>query len=144
MPWFNDLAVFTYRSRNYEMPSTLFVLSCPGHRHLRHKNLTTDIKITQSLDVTLGSAKANGREPISCLGWVFSFKKGYFVICAIEQHLQAHHSLKLKTQLRVRPVVLSLSMVTHKQTAGSPHPFQASKAVSDIYSKTLYHITKWH
>ena len=27
---------------------------------------------------SVGSAKANGREPNSCLGWVFNFKLGHF------------------------------------------------------------------
>jgi hypothetical protein len=37
-----------------------------------------------------GSAKANGREPKSCLGRVFNFKLGHFVLYAITQHIQKH------------------------------------------------------
>jgi hypothetical protein len=57
-----------------------------------------------------GSAKANGREPKSCLGWVFNFKLGYFVMHAITRHIQACPILELKTQPRFCLVSLSLSM----------------------------------
>jgi hypothetical protein len=50
------------------------------------------------------SAKANGRDPISCLGRVFNFKLDCFVMCAIERHIQAHPSLELKTRARFHPV----------------------------------------
>jgi hypothetical protein len=60
----------------------------------------------------LGSAKANGRDPKSCSGWVFNLKLGCFVMCAIARHIQARPSLELWTQLRFRPVSWSLS---HKQ-----------------------------
>ncbi len=39
--------------------------------------------------VILGSAKANGREPKSCLGQVFNFKLDRFVMHAIARHAQA-------------------------------------------------------
>ncbi len=37
-----------------------------------------------------GSAKAIGREPISCLGRVFNFKLGHFVLYAIAWHTKKH------------------------------------------------------
>ncbi len=37
-----------------------------------------------------GSAKANGREPKSCLGRVFNFKLGPFVMYVIAWHIQKH------------------------------------------------------
>ncbi len=49
------------------------------------------------LMVTMGRAKANGREPKSCLGQIFNFKLGHFVIHAIARHVQACPSLQLKT-----------------------------------------------
>ncbi len=47
--------------------------------------------------ISPGSAKANGGESKSCLGRVFNFKLDWFVMYAIEQHIQAHPSLELKT-----------------------------------------------
>ena len=38
---------------------------------------------TYSRKVQMGSTKANGREPKSCLGRVFNFKLGCFVMCTI-------------------------------------------------------------
>jgi hypothetical protein len=35
-----------------------------------------------------GSAKANGREPKSCLGRVFNFESGHFAMYAIAWHIQ--------------------------------------------------------
>ncbi len=43
---------------------------------------------SQTLNVITGSAKANGREPKSCLGWVFNFKLGHFAMYAIAHHIQ--------------------------------------------------------
>ena len=37
-----------------------------------------------------GSAKANGREPKSCLGQVFNFKLGHFVMYAMVLYIQKH------------------------------------------------------
>ncbi len=37
-----------------------------------------------------GSAKANGREPKSCLGQVFNFKLGHFVMYAMAWSIQKH------------------------------------------------------
>ncbi len=37
-----------------------------------------------------GSAKANGREPKSCLGRVFNFKLVPFVLYAIAWHIKKH------------------------------------------------------
>ncbi len=59
-----------------------------------------------------GSVKANRREPKSCLGWVFNFKSGCFVICTIAWPIKARPSLELKTRPRFRPVSLSLSMMS--------------------------------
>jgi hypothetical protein len=42
-----------------------------------------------------GSAKANGREPESCLGRVFLFELGHSVMDAIAQHTQARLMLEL-------------------------------------------------
>ncbi len=64
-----------------------------------------------------GSAKANGREPKSCLGQVINFKLGrHSIMYAVGQHVQALLSLELKTRLRFHPVSLSLSM---KMTSSS-------------------------
>jgi hypothetical protein len=57
-----------------------------------------------------GSTKANGREPKSCLGRVFNFKLGCFVMCTIAWPIQARLSLELKTRPRFHPVSLILSM----------------------------------
>ncbi len=46
-----------------------------------------------------GSSKASGRELKSCLGRVFNFKLGHFVMHAIAWHIQENQSLKLKTKL---------------------------------------------
>jgi hypothetical protein len=40
--------------------------------------------------INLGSAKGNGREPKSCLGRVFNFKLGPFVMYAMAWHIQKH------------------------------------------------------
>ena len=53
---------------------------------------------------------SNGREPKSCLGQVFNFKLGCFVMCTIAWSTQAQPSLMLKTQPRFCPVSLTLSM----------------------------------
>jgi len=50
------------------------------------------------------------------LGQVFNFKLGLFVLHAIAQHMQARPSLELKTQPRVHPVSLSLSMACTTKT----------------------------
>jgi hypothetical protein len=63
------------------------------------------------LDLQLGSAKANGREPKMCMGRVFNFKLGSFVMYAIARHTQARLSLELITQPRFHPVSLSLYIV---------------------------------
>ncbi len=60
--------------------------------------------------VELWSAKANGRERKSCLGRVFNFKLGCFVMCTITWLIQARPSLELKTWPRFPPVSISLSM----------------------------------
>ncbi len=66
-----------------------------------------------------GSEKDNGREPKSCLGQVFKFKFACFVTYAIiAQHIQACPSLELKTQPRLSPVSLSLSMVWVRKNNG--------------------------
>ncbi len=56
------------------------------------------------------SAKANGREHKSCLGRVFNFKLGCFVMCTIGWHIQARPSQEWKTWPRFHPVSLSLPM----------------------------------
>jgi hypothetical protein len=43
------------------------------------------------------STKANGREPKSCLGWVFNFKLGCFSLCTIAQIIQARPILEYGT-----------------------------------------------
>jgi hypothetical protein len=57
-----------------------------------------------------GSAKANGREPKSCLGRVFNFKLDCFVVYNCMAYIQVLPSLQWKTRPRFRPVSLSLSM----------------------------------
>ncbi len=61
---------------------------------------------------TWGSAKANGREPKNCLGLVFNFKLGCFVMCTIALPIQEQPNLELITRPRFCPVSLSLSMGT--------------------------------
>ncbi len=51
-----------------------------------------------------GSNKANRREPKSCFGRDFNFKLDFFVVYAIERHIQAHPSQELKTRPRFCPV----------------------------------------
>ncbi len=63
--------------------------------------------------VKLGSSEANRREPKSCLGWVFNFKLGCFVMYAIPWDIQARLSLELKTRPRFCPASFSLSMFKH-------------------------------
>ncbi len=58
----------------------------------------------------LGSTNANARKPKSCLGQVFNFKSGCFVIHTIAWFTQAQLSLELKTRPRCCPVSLGLSM----------------------------------
>ncbi len=70
-------------------------------RHIANK---IELRIT-------GSVKANGSETKSCLGRVFNFKLGHFVMCTKAWPIQAGPSLELKTQPRFRPVSLSLSML---------------------------------
>ncbi len=67
-----------------------------------------------------GSAKANGREPKSCLCQVFNFKLGCFVMYATARHIQPRPSLELKTRPRFRPVSSSLSLVGSKFEHDSP------------------------
>jgi len=47
-------------------------------------------RTTSSQTVWAGSAKANGIEPISCLGRVFNFRLGNSVMYAIAWHIQKH------------------------------------------------------
>ena len=48
------------------------------------------VNIRRDYFVRAGSAKANGREPKSCLARVFNFKLGHFVMYAIAWHIQKH------------------------------------------------------
>jgi hypothetical protein len=72
-------------------------------------------------EIKAGSVKANGREPISCLGRVFIFKLGCFVMCTIAWPIQVWASLQWKTRPRFRPVSLRLSIikVNHGQESGA-------------------------
>jgi hypothetical protein len=54
-----------------------------------------------------GRAKANGREPKSCLGRVFNFKLGCFDMWSIAWYRQGRPDLELKTWLRCCPVNLT-------------------------------------
>jgi hypothetical protein len=54
--------------------------------------------------------KANRKEPKSSLGVVFNFKLGCFVNIEIPWLTQVHPHLELKTQPRLRPVSLCLSI----------------------------------
>jgi hypothetical protein len=58
----------------------------------------------------LGSVKANGREPKSCLGQVFIFKLGCLDMCTIALPIQVQPNLEWRTQPKFCPVSLSLSM----------------------------------
>ncbi len=53
-----------------------------------------------SKSALLGSTKANGRELKSCLGRVFNFRLGCFVMYATAWHIQAPPSLELITRPR--------------------------------------------
>jgi hypothetical protein len=109
--------------------STRFYRACLGHaivhvtKQLNIKLKTRPKQLLGSLPLAFvlpgkvccklkpGSVKANRREPKSCLGWVFNFKLGCFVICTTAWPLQARPSLELKTRPRLCPVSLSLSML---------------------------------
>jgi hypothetical protein len=90
------------------------------------------------------SEKANGKETKSCLGPVFNFKLGCFVMCTIAWPIQARHSLELKTQLRYCPVHLSLSMYPHIFSFSRPPPLPVAGSEPSILrlwvecSTTLY------
>jgi hypothetical protein len=58
----------------------------------------------------LRGAKANGREPKSCMGGVFHFKLGCLDMCTIAWPVQVQTSLEWKTRPKFCPVSLSLSM----------------------------------
>ncbi len=66
-------------------------------------------------ECTFGNAKADGREPKSCLSRVFNFKLGCFVMCTIPWPIQAWPSLEWKTRPKFSPVSLSLSMPEAKK-----------------------------
>ncbi len=51
-----------------------------------------------------GSAKANGREPKNCLGRIFNFNLGCFVMRTIAWPIQVQPSLERKTRPRFCPV----------------------------------------
>ncbi len=48
------------------------------------------VLVNKILAVEMGSVKANGREPKSCLGRIFNFKLGHFVMYAIAWHIHKH------------------------------------------------------
>jgi hypothetical protein len=80
----------------------------------QNQNLKKVVKIvSESIGIVCHkseSAKANGREPKSCLGRAFNFKLARFVMHRIPRHIQARPSLELKIKPRFRPVSSSLSM----------------------------------
>ena len=66
-------------------------------RHKKYKAdriLLIDVSVVTYMEndrhLEAGSAKANGREPKSCLGRVFNFKLGHFVLYAIAWHIKKH------------------------------------------------------
>jgi hypothetical protein len=89
-----------------------------GHNLVKYFSSSNDSKLYLSYAQT-GSAKANGREPKSCLGRVFNFMLGCFVMCTIAWPIQVRPSLKWKTRPRFCPVSLSLSMAQIIFPAGS-------------------------
>ncbi len=50
------------------------------------------------------SAKANGREPKSCLGRIFNFKLGHFVMYAIAWHIQTCLSFRVANSAQVSKI----------------------------------------
>jgi len=78
-----------------------------------------------------GGAKANGWEPISCLGRVFHFRLGSFVVIREVHGANARYRLKLKTRSRCCPVSLSLSMVVSLEHSGR------------IFDSFLVHCNQW-
>jgi len=58
-----------------------------------------------------GSAKANGREPTTCLGRVFNYKLGCFESVHAFTYVDTHPHLELKTRPRFSPVSLCLSLL---------------------------------
>jgi hypothetical protein len=56
------------------------------------------------------SAKANGIDPISCLGRVFVYKLGCFDDMRVVIYMDARPHLELKTQPRFSPVSQNLSV----------------------------------
>ncbi len=59
--------------------------------------------VAQHTDIQLGSAKANGREPETCLGRIFNYKLGCFDDEQVLIYLDARPYLMLKTQSRFSP-----------------------------------------
>jgi hypothetical protein len=64
------------------------------------QNLNQKLRLSQERpllqkgsEAKAGSTKANGKEPKSCLGQVFNFKLGCFVMCTIASPIQAQLSL---------------------------------------------------
>ncbi len=62
--------------------------------------LITKFKAIATEYIKAGSAKANGRDPKSCLGRVYNFKASCFVYCIAHMH----PLLELKTCPRFCPV----------------------------------------
>jgi hypothetical protein len=87
----------------------------------------------------MGCAKANRTEPKSCLGQVFKFKLGCFVMCTIACHIQAWPSLELKTRPTYHPVSLSLSTnrITLRFCASMQVGFRANVIMTKSHSTDL-------
>jgi hypothetical protein len=80
---------------------------------LKQKLFFTQTKKERPLWLQPLSAKANGREPKSCLRQVFNYKLGCFGDMHILNCVGTCPHLELKTWPRFRPVGYSLSMAHH-------------------------------
>ncbi len=127
---FKNIKKYIFKFKNINWTPLLdFIVFCSkiGHFEIMHKisryflgsfekigQIYTKNLVTLQITVPtwhLGSMKANGREPKSCLGRVFNFKLGCFVKCTTAWPEQARPSLKLKTWPRFHPHSSSLSMM---------------------------------
>ncbi len=89
-----------------------------------------------------GSAKANGREPETCLGRVFNYKLGCFNDVHVLIYVYACPYLQLKTRPRLSPVSYSLSMRQIQNIGVHLRPFFVSQTILEI-QKILHSLIKW-
>jgi hypothetical protein len=96
--------------KGFLVPATVVALCCKKRvkSYLSQLSLAIIINTQKTIftnnykkihsNIRLGSAKASGRVPKSCLGWVFHFKLGSFSVTKEVDGANARPCLKLKTQ----------------------------------------------